>query len=109
MPLNKFTFIYKVYKYEMRISDNRGCTRAVCVTRFDTAPFRCVINMCQTRTSDKLEKYCVVVFDMSKVVPNKEQSRGAFCFLLKKTAAESYRLFREAYGEHAPSQDTRKR
>ena len=45
---------------------------------------------------------------MSKFVPNKEHSRTAliFCFHLKKTAAESYRLLREAYGEHAPSQDT---
>ena len=29
-----------------------------------------------------------------------------FCFHLKKAAAESYRLLREAYGEHVPSQDT---
>lgn len=45
---------------------------------------------------------------MSKFVPSKEHSRTAliFCFHLKKTAAESYRLLREAYGEHAPSQDT---
>ncbi|EGI58037.1 Mariner Mos1 transposase [Acromyrmex echinatior] len=45
---------------------------------------------------------------MSKFVPNKEHSLTAliFCFHLKKTAAESYRLLREAYGEHAPSQDT---
>ena len=44
---------------------------------------------------------------MSKFVPNKEHSRIAliFCFHLKKTAAESYRLLREAYGEHDPSQD----
>ena len=25
---------------------------------------------------------------------------------MKKSAAESYRILREAYGEHAPSQDT---
>ena len=45
---------------------------------------------------------------MSKFIPNKKHSRIAliFCFHLKKTAAESYRLLREAYGEHAPSQDT---
>ncbi|EGI58127.1 Mariner Mos1 transposase [Acromyrmex echinatior] len=44
---------------------------------------------------------------MSKFVPNKEHSRTVliFCFHLKKTAAESYRLLREAYGEHDPSQD----
>ncbi|KAG5318842.1 MOS1T transposase, partial [Pseudoatta argentina] len=44
---------------------------------------------------------------MSKFVPNKEHSQTAliFCFHLKKTA-ESYQLFREAYDEHAPSQDT---
>ena len=29
-----------------------------------------------------------------------------FCFHLKKTAAESYRLLQEAYGEQAPSQET---
>jgi len=29
-----------------------------------------------------------------------------FCFHLKKTVAESYRLFGEAYGEHVPSQKT---
>ena len=51
---------------------------------------------------------CVAVFNMSKFIPNKEYSRTAliFCFHLKKTAAESYRLLREAYGEHAPSQGT---
>ena len=40
---------------------------------------------------------------MTKFVPNKEHSRTAliFCFHLKKTAAESYRLLGEAYGEHA--------
>ena len=30
----------------------------------------------------------------------------SFCFHLKKSAAEPYRLLREAYGEHAPSLDT---
>ena len=29
-----------------------------------------------------------------------------FLFRLKKTVAESYRLLREAFGEHSPSQDT---
>ena len=45
---------------------------------------------------------------MTKYVPNKEHSRTAliFCFHLKKTAAESYQLFGETYGEHAPSQKT---
>ena len=45
---------------------------------------------------------------MTKFVPNKEHSRTAliFCFQLKKTAAESYRLLGEAYSEHAPSQKT---
>ena len=39
---------------------------------------------------------------MMKFVPNKEHSRTAliFCFHLKKTAAESYRLLGEVYGEH---------
>ena len=42
---------------------------------------------------------------MTKFVPNKEHSRTAliFCFHLKKTTAESYRLLGEAYDEHAPS------
>jgi len=46
---------------------------------------------------------------MAKFVPNKKHySRTAliFCFHLKKTAAESYRLLGEAYGERAPSQKT---
>jgi len=40
---------------------------------------------------------------MTKFVPNKEHSRTVliFCFHLKKTAAESYRLLGEVYGEHA--------
>ena len=68
--------------------------------------------MCQTRTSDKLNKHVhSVVFNMSKFIPNKERSRTAFifCFHLKKTAAESYRLLRKAYGDRAPSQDTYER
>ena len=46
---------------------------------------------------------------MSKSIPIEEHSRRPifFCFHLKKTAAESYRLLREVYGEHAQSQDTR--
>jgi len=42
---------------------------------------------------------------MTKFVPNKEHLRIAliFCFHLKKTAAESYRLLEEAYGEYTPS------
>ena len=44
---------------------------------------------------------------MLKFIPNKEHSRAVLivCLHLKETAAESYRLFRQAYGEHAPSQD----
>ena len=47
-------------------------------------------------------QYCVAVFNVTKFVPNKEHSQTAltFCFHLKKTAAESYRLLGEAYGEH---------
>ena len=46
--------------------------------------------------------------DVSKFIPNKESLRPAliFCFHLKKTAAESYRLLRDVYGEHASSRDT---
>ena len=72
-------------------------------------PFCCVIDKCQTRTSDKLET-CVygVVLNMSKFILNKDYSQTAliFCFHVKKTATESYRLLREAYGECASLQDT---
>ena len=45
---------------------------------------------------------------MSKFIQNKEHSRTAliFCYRLKKTSTESYRLLREANDEHAPSQDS---
>jgi len=45
---------------------------------------------------------------MTKFVPNKQHSRTAliFCFHLKKTATELYRLLGEIYDEHAPSQKT---
>ena len=45
---------------------------------------------------------------MSIFISSKEHSRTAliFCFHLKKTAAEPYRLLLEAYDEHVPSQDT---
>ena len=45
---------------------------------------------------------------MSKFIPNKGHLRTALTigFHSKKTAAESYRLLQEAYGEHVPSQDT---
>ena len=51
------------------------------------------------------------MFGKSKLIPNKEHSRITliFCFHFKKTAAESYRLLREAYGEHASSQDMSER
>ena len=52
-------------------------------------------------------QFCVV-FNVSKFISNKEHSWTAliFCFNLKKTAAESYRLLRESNGDHALSQDT---
>nr|KAF6378977.1 hypothetical protein mMyoMyo1_009847 [Myotis myotis] len=45
---------------------------------------------------------------MSNFVPKKEHWREVLIhyFILKKSAAESYRILWEAYGEHAPSQDT---
>nr|KAF6341453.1 hypothetical protein mMyoMyo1_011884 [Myotis myotis] len=44
---------------------------------------------------------------MSNFVPKKEHLREVLIhyFILKKSAAESYRTLREAYGEHAPPQD----
>ena len=93
-------------KCEFQTTD--GAPEQFVLLRFDIAPFYYVINKCQMRINDKLEK-CVhsVVFNMSKFIPNKERSRTAliFCFHLKKTAPESYRSLREAYGEHALWQD----
>ena len=50
-----------------------GAPEQFVLKRFDTASFCWVINKCQISTSDKLEK-CVhsVVFNMSKIIPNKE-------------------------------------
>ena len=47
------------------------------------------------------------MFNMSKFITNKEHSRTALilCSYLQKTAAESYRLLRDAYGEHVPSHE----
>lgn len=47
---------------------------------------------------------------MSDFVPKKEHLREAlhFCFHLKKSAAESYRLLVETYKEHALSEITYK-
>ena len=49
----------------------------------------------------------VFLFQHVEIIPKKEHSRTAliFCFHLKKTVAESYRLLREVYGERVPSQD----
>ena len=57
---------------------------------------------------------CTVLFRCVQYVEIYTEQRAFadglnFCFHLKKTAAESYRLLREAYGEHTPSQDTCKR
>ena len=45
---------------------------------------------------------------MSGFEPTKQFIREAllFCFNFKKSAAESHRLFQEAYGEHAVSKTT---
>nr|KAF6296067.1 hypothetical protein mMyoMyo1_009189 [Myotis myotis] len=45
---------------------------------------------------------------MSNFVPKKEHLLEVIIhyFILKKSAAESYNILREAYGEHAPSQNT---
>ena len=45
---------------------------------------------------------------MSDFVPNKEHLREVLIhyFLLKETAAKTYRTLKEVYGSHAPSQDT---
>ena len=95
-----------VFKCEMRISDDG----AVCAIRFDTASFCCVINKCRTRTINRLGKcvhsvVVVVVFNITKFIPNKEHSQITliFCIQLKKIDAESYQLLQEAYGDHVPS------
>ena len=85
-----------------------GAPEQFVLWRFNTAPFFGAFDKCRTCTSDKLEKCMLsVVFNMSKFIP-KQHSRTTliFCLHSKKTAADSYRLLREAYGEHAPSQDT---
>ena len=45
---------------------------------------------------------------MSTFVPTKHNLPEAllFCFHLKKSAAEGYRLLCEAYGEHTPARKT---
>ena len=67
-----------------------GAPEQFVLQKFDIASFCCVINKCQTRTSDKFKKCVHIVVLLCS----------------KKTAAESYRLLREAYGQHAPWQDT---
>ena len=87
-----------------RFQTTDGATAQFVLQRFDIAPF-----CCQTRRSDKLEKCVRSVALLCSVCRNlylKKSFRGQyyfFCFHLKKTAAESFRLLREAYGEHAPS------
>ena len=58
-----------------------GAPEHFVLQRFDTASFCCVINKCQTYMSDKLEKCCVVVFNMSKFISNKENSRTTLIFV----------------------------
>ena len=45
---------------------------------------------------------------MSNFVPESDDLRKAliFCFYLKKSAAESHQMLVEAYGDHAPSEET---
>ena len=66
--------MYRVYKYEMRISDNRWCTRE----RFDTAPFCCVVDECQTSTRDKLEHGVVLLCSMRRNLYRTKSIRGLF-------------------------------
>ena len=112
MVIHKKCFLYQVCKCEMRVSDNRWRNRAVRAINI----WRCAILSRHRQVSDVHEwwskkvcaQYRVVVFYTSKFIPNKEHSRTTliFCFHSKKTAAESYRLLREACGETVPSQDT---
>ena len=97
-----------MHKYGMRISDNRWCTGAVLC--YKDLTLRHFLSSTSVRRARVVKVLCVM-FNMSKLIPNKEHSRTALilCFLLKKTAAESYRLLREAYCEHTPSKDTCKR
>jgi len=81
------------------------------VQRFNIVRHFIVPSTSVKRSSDLIEKYLhsIVVFNMTKFVPNKElhlRTALIFYFHLKKTAAESYRLLGEAYGEYAPSQKT---
>ena len=61
--------------------------------RFDTVPFCCVINKCQTRTSDKLKSVCIVLcccVQYVEIFTEQEAFADAliFCFHLKKTAVK---------------------
>ena len=98
-------------KCEFQSTD--GALEQFVLQMFDIAPFYCVINKCQTRTSDKSEK-CVrsVAFCVQYVELYTEQRTFAnsnnflFSFEYYTIDAESYLLLREADGEHTPSQDT---
>ena len=46
------SFYYQVYKCEMRISDSRWCTRAVCAMKIWHCALLCVFDKFQTLTSD---------------------------------------------------------
>ena len=100
---------------EMRISDNKWCIRAVCDTKIWHRAILLPLNKCQTRTSENWKRVCIVLCCCVQYVDIYTEQRAFadginFGFHLNKTAAESYRLLREAYGgEHASSQDTCKR
>ena len=87
-----------------------GAPEQFVLYRFDTAPFCCVIDNCETCTSNKLEK-CVHSIGLCSTCRNlywTKSIRGwqEFFFSFEETAAESYRLLREVHGEYAPSLDT---
>ena len=73
-----------------------GASEQVVLQKFDTVPFYCVINKCQMRTSDKLEKCVRSVRLLCSICRNLYRTKIAvkidFWFHLNKTAAKLYRL-----------------
>ena len=103
--------MHQVYKYETRSSYNTWCTRAVCVIDLTLRHF--VVSSTSVRHARAInsKRVCAVLGCCIQYVEIYIEQRAFadsinFCFHLKKTAAEPYRLLRRAFGEHAPSQDT---
>ena len=69
-----------------RFQATDGAPEQFVLQRLDTARFCCVTNKCLTRTGDKFEKCYVVVFNMTKFIPNKELSWTTLIITLRSLA-----------------------